>query len=496
MSKKYTTKSYRWLFWIVIFSSALIIQTSSVQAETMDYDLNQASRLVKAVDGDLKRLREGDVAAYNRTSKKMEKAAKHLEATQSKSHAEYAPTIKHWGELQAQMADIATKWNTAVAQQQAQVAAQQQAAEAEQQRQQAQATAIAEQKAAATAQQKAKKVEQQRQQDQAAAAKPQVEMVDLDPLMEKYQRQNLPKLNDDATASQAKVWAQQMLALQTTHMQADLKTIDEALQTGAASKNDADRVRYWISDSFQGTIKREVQDQMAKQRGMVKGIKHSVDLIHSIEDGDANGAYRVAGPIHGPNNKLLLENAIRSGEVVANYAEVYGEQSNTENAEIAALVTQIKSARNRIDELEPLAKKQEKAFANAPKKEHSKNKEFLPALAQKFWLNGSVIAETEKDGSVWIDSNDVGDITHNGEIWIDANHRGSIEPNGDVWFDGNQVGNLEENGKVWRDSNQVGLIDKEGTVWVNGNPAGEIEPFNGEWKRAAILYYFSDFYQR
>ncbi|MEM6985928.1 MAG: hypothetical protein AAF499_05250, partial [Pseudomonadota bacterium] len=69
-------------------------------------------------------------------------------------------------------------------------------------------------------------------------------------------------------------------------------------------------------------------------------------------------------------------------------------------------------------------------------------------------------------------------------------------PHGDVWFDANLVGSLEPNGEVWRDGNQVGLIDENGTAWVNGNPSGEIAPFDGNWRRAAIIYYFSDFFTR
>ncbi|MBT3046439.1 MAG: hypothetical protein KME53_05740, partial [Candidatus Thiodiazotropha sp. (ex Clathrolucina costata)] len=156
----------------------------------------------------------------------------------------------------------------------------------------------------------------------------------------------------------------------------------------------------------------------------------------------------------------------------------------------------IESARARLDELAPVASEQAGIFANAAKKQRPVSKDFLAPIAQEFWLNGSVTAESEADGSIWIEANDVADITHNGEIWIESNERGSIEPNGDVWFDGNQVGSLEPNGEVWRGGNQVGLIEQNGTVWMDGSPAGEIVPFQGEWKRAAILYYFRDFFPR
>jgi hypothetical protein len=31
-------------------------------------------------------------------------------------------------------------------------------------------------------------------------------------------------------------------------------------------------------------------------------------------------------------------------------------------------------------------------------------------------------------------------------------------------------------------------------VWINGNSNGEIVPFDGEWKRAAVVYYFRDIF--
>ena len=105
--------------------------------------------------------------------------------------------------------------------------------------------------------------------------------------------------------------------------------------------------------------------------------------------------------------------------------------------------------------------------------------------------NNAITFEAFKDTFV-SSINEVGDIESNGKIWVRGNRLGSIEPNGEVWFRGNSIGSLEDNGEVWRGGTQVGLIDKAGKAWIGGNADGEITPYQGEWKRAAVLYYFRD----
>ncbi|MEM7284169.1 MAG: hypothetical protein AAF438_21395 [Pseudomonadota bacterium] len=470
----------------ILFSLILMLAMTSTNAQTIDYDLNQATRTVKEVGSGLERLRPGDVASYNRLSAKLNKAAKHLESTQSKSHADYTTTVKRWGELQAQMAAIAQQWNAAAAQQQseAQAAAAQAAAQ-----QQAEAEAAAAAQAAA-AQQRTQS-QTPAPQPQQAAVQPQVEPVNLDPIMDKYQRQNLPKLSDTATPDEARNWATHMKGLQTTTLQADLATIESALNSGAASQSDADRVSRWISDMFQDNISRTINEKIQVNKGTISSMIYSADLINAVADGDLNGAYRFAGDEKFENNATRLDNAVRAGAVADVLDEIFGGSDNARGEQIR----KIKTARARLDELLPAAKQQAERFANAPKAGNAANKDFLAPVAQKFWLNGDVMAESDKEGGIWMSGDNVGDITNNGEIWVQANERGSLEPNGEVWFGGNQVGSLEDNGEIWRNGNQVGLIDKQGKVWINGSADGEIEPFQGEWKRAAILYYFSDYFR-
>ena len=458
----------------LILSLAVMLGLSAAQAQTIDYDLNQATRTIRDVGNGLERLRPGDVATYNRLSAKLTKAGKHLENTQSSSHPDYAAAVQRWGELQALMAAIAQEWQAA----QREAAAPQQAQPAAAGRQQAPPQAKPAPAPAPAAQ------------SVPAAAKTRVEPVDLDPLMNKYQRGNLPKFPDAATPDQARTWALHMKGLQTTTLQADLASIESALSSGAATQADADRVRRWISDMFQNNIKQTVQQQVQANEGIIAGMIYSADLINGVADGDMNGAYRFAGGDKLQNNAARLDNALRAGTVAAVFDEVFG----TSNPVRADQLGKIQAARARLDELAPLAAEQAEVFANAPKKKRPVTKDFLAPIAQEYWLNGSVMAESDDDGGIWINSNNVGDITHNGKIWVQANERGSIEPNGKVWFDGNHVGSLEPNGEIWRSGNQVGLIGQDGKVWINGSADGEIVPFQGEWKRAAVLYYFGEFF--
>lgn len=446
----------------MLLSVGLLVAIAA-QGDTMDYDLNQAIRTIADVTGGLERLRPGDVSSYNRLGAKLTKAAGHLQATQSQAHEQYQPAVAQWSALQAQMAAIAQSWQAAQAQAQAQAA---------------QAESPAEPQPAPASK-------------PLPRAQPAAAAVDLDPLMDKYQRNNLPVLPEAATPEQGRAWAEAMKGLQTARLAADLAVIDSALASGAASAADADRVRRWITDSFQRTIQERIDHQVQAQDGAVSSMVHLVDLIERVGPDDGNGAYRVAGEVNGPANAARLDDALRAGAVAAQFDVVF----DRGNPERVAMLRRVAVARQKFDALAPLAAKQAQAFASAPAKRRPVTKDFLAPIAQKFWLNGNVAAESDRRGGIWIDSNEVGNITHNGKIWVASNERGSIEPDGKVWFDGNQVGSLEANGEVWRGGNQVGLIDSDGTAWVGGNPAGEVEPYQGEWQRAAILYYFRDFFR-
>jgi len=443
----------------LLFVWVFALVMSSAHAQTMDYNLSQAARTVDSVATDLQRLQQNDINGFNRLSSKLNKAAQLLETTESKAHPDFTTTVKKWSVLQQQMAQIAVELQAAQAQHQQALAAQQ---------------------------------EQLAAQEKSAPTKAAVEPVNLDLLMAKYERNALPKLVEQPSPQDARSWAVAMHELQTTHLQNDLATIAAAMESGAASSEDAKRVRFWITDSFQRTILEQTQQAAQQEENTIGSIMRIADLINRADEHDKNQAYRFAGDNNYERNRAFLENALRAGTVVRVYGEVFG----TALIDRTAQINSLQSAREKLDVMRPLATQQASSLASALAEKPPVAKDFLEPIAQEFWLNGGILAQTEEDGSIWMESNDVGDITGNGEIWIDSNEVGSIEPNGDVWFDGNHVGSLQPNGEVWRGGNQVGLIEQNGTAWVNGSPGGEITPFQGEWRRAAILYYFTDFLVR
>ena len=183
----------------------VLFALGSAQVSAMDADLNLANRTMSQVGKGLERLRPGDVSKYNRLSSKLNKAAKHLESTQSKNLPEYAAAVKRWGELQAQMAEIAKVWNAAIQQAQAEANRAPPSTRQSPTQNQAQATQQTQPDSNRTPPTARQSLAQTK-----AQVKPKAEPVDLDPLMTKYQRSNLPKLSDTASASQAREWAEHM----------------------------------------------------------------------------------------------------------------------------------------------------------------------------------------------------------------------------------------------------------------------------------------------
>jgi len=441
---------------LAVFLS-LVAATGSAQSQTMDYKLNQAKRSVAEIKAGLQGLRQNDVSAYNRLSAKLTKAAEQLKTTESRAHPDFSTTVQQWRDLQNQMAQIAASWQAPRNQQQKPASAQQQ------------------RQATTTTQ-------------QSAPVNPSVASTDLDSLMEKYKRQSHPVLAEKPTPEQAAAWAGKMRALQTTHLQSDLATIESAASSGAASPEDARRVRHWITTGFQRHIQERVDQEIQKNVSIIRGATITADLINGLDPTDMNKAYNFASGDNGRNNKATLEDGLRAAMVADVLSRVFG-QGNTDLAE---QIKRLKAARVRFTDMEVLAAEQAKILANTPKKQRAIVKDFLAPIAQEFWLNGSMVAESEADGSIWIDSRDVGDVTNNGKIWIGSNEIGAIEPDGRIWFDSGWQGSIESNGEVWRRGKQVGLIEPDGTVWAGGSASGEIVPFQGEWKRAAFVYFFRD----
>ena len=103
-----------------------------------------------------------------------------------------------------------------------------------------------------------------------------------------------------------------------------------------------------------------------------------------------------------------------------------------------------------------------------------------------------MIAEITRKGEVWINSTYAGTISDKGKIWVSKNDDyGSIEKNGEVWHNGNFIGVISENGDIRSKVKKSGSISKDGKVWYGTQTASIEGP--GDWKRAAIVYFFDFF---
>ncbi len=464
-------KSVRAFFSLVTLATVLFASLS--QAQTMDYNLNQAKRSLASITSGLERLKQNDVNGFNRLVEKFNKAGELLQTSESQSHPEFAPTVQQWTILQQQLSAIAT------AMQQAQ--AQQQQALQNQQTQQAD-----------TENKTQERLDKLAKQEELNRIHANTLNEILAPMKAKYNRASLPTLQDKPTSQQAQAWADSIRQLQTSQVKKDLAKIESLLAEGKTSDEDARQAKYWISDGSQGAITEKIRNARMVADGEMVSMEYSANLINSVDPNDQNVAYRFAGPETYDNNKQRLNDAIRAGQVTTIFNNVFGAADHDR----AELLEKITLAIAKLDLLKPAADRQAVVLENAEPAQRPVNKDFLAPIAQEFWLDGSIVAESDNEGGIWLSGVKEADITHNGEIWYAGVQVGSIEPNGEVWHEGNNIGNLEPNGEVWRSGLQAGLIEQTGTAWIDGSAAGEIVPFQGEWKRAAIIYYFPDIFTR
>lgn len=490
-------KSIRIFLSILMVASVLFAGVS--QAQTMDYNLNQAKRSLASIASGLERLQQNDINGFNRLVNKFNKAGELLQTSESQSHPEFAPTVQQWTLLQQQLSVIASSLQQAQSQQQKALQDQQakQAAEADKikQDQAAQQRQLAEQRSKKQSdidnrsQARLDKLAKQKELDR-------VHQVTLNeilaPMKARYNRGSLPKLADKPTAQQAQEWANSLHQLQTKQMQQDLAKIETLLAEGKTNDEDARQAKYWISNGSQGAISEIINNARLVADGEIVSMEYSANLINAVDPNNQNEAYRFAGSANYTNNKQRLNNAIRAGQVVSIFNSVFGAADHDRTE----LLAKIKLAIEHLELLKPAADRQAIVLANAEPAERTVNNDFLAPIAQEYWLDGSIVAESDNEGGIWLSGVKEADITHNGEIWYGGVQVGSIEPNGEVWYEGNQIGSLEPNGEIWRNGTQAGLIEQTGQAWINGLASGEIVPFQGEWKRAAIIYYFPDIFTR
>lgn len=423
-----------------------------VVAQQMDAKLNMAKRSLMSIETKLKTLKTGDVSQYNRIGAELTKAATLLKESQSQAHPDYLKSVQNWSRLQQLMASTAQEWQN----QTASVSSQQETG----------SNAV-------------------KGSGQVTSVEP--SNVDANAILAKYQKQNRPSLGNYPNPSEVGEWAQQMRALQTTELQKDLA----ALQQANVNPNDANRVSRWINGEFQRQIKQSIKSQLDGFNNIANTAAQLSQQIDAIKTNDKMRAYNFAHGENGRLNTQTLQNGLIATANALSLEEVYPELTNPQRQQQLA---QIAMAQQKLESLVEQSKETATELAALPKKQKKKNKNFLKGISQELWYRGRVLASLDKKGSIWMNSRDVGDVTSNGTIWVRGRDLGSVELDGKVWFRGRHVGTLEDNGKVWRKGSQIGLVETNGKVWIDGNANGEITPYEGEWKRAAVVYFFRDFF--
>jgi len=402
-------------------------KADQAQSQTMDYNLNRSIRDLESIAYGLSQLRENDVNGLNRLSTKLNNVAELLQGSESKSHPDFTEAVQQWAALQQRMAPMALALQQAQ-EQQRELMAQQQVKEAEEADARKQASLAQEQK---QAEQRAKLAAEIKQQSKAGAAG--------QTGLKEQSAQAAADITQRTTArlaEQAKLIEQR--AIHTTELQADVAKIDAIVAAGTASAEDARTAKMWITDGSQLEIESRIREARMKAEGCIISAGTFADMVNAVASDDKNGAYRFAKTDNGVYERNLnnLERALQAGDVVLVYNDIFGESENNQTE----MLQVIASARNRLIDMKPIADQQAVVVAAAKPAHAQKSKDFLKPVAQEFWYEGNLVAESESDGSIWIDANDVADITN--------------------------------------------------------NPTGKIEPFNGEWRRAAIIYYFSDFFRQ
>lgn len=415
-------------------------------AADMDAKLNMANRLITEIDDGLSTIRTGDVSAYNALSKKLTKAAELLKGTTSTQHPDYVPATQKWNALRQMLVSTAQQWQEAQTQTQENTQAQNNGSN-------------------------------------------DVQTTNGDDILARYQKDVLPTLAADASTEQLTAWAAALQSLRGSQLQADLETLD----SGAVNPQNADRVKRWITGGFQRQINERIVRQINARQGSIRDAEMLADMVLAIADDDEMRIYNFAYGENGDNNQNRLAAGVMASQQIMQLGKYF---PDLVDANLQGSATVIESAATRFQGMREEAEQTAIRLAAMPKKERPKRPEFLQGIEQELYYRGGYIGSISSKGTVVVDSTDIGSITTDGRVWVRGNDAGSIEPNGEVWLRGNQLGSLEDNGEVWRNGTQVGLVEiaDGGDFWVDGNKNGRVEPYSGEWKRAAIIFYFRDMF--
>lgn len=425
--------------------------TNVTLAEQMDAKLNMAKRSLATIETKLNNIKRGDVNEYNRLTKQLDKAAGLLKSTESKAHPDYYNSVQQYTALYQSMINMAQDWQS-------------------------------NQPSNSTSKVDSSVANNQSITEQTSA------VVDANAILVKYQKEGRPTLGNYPNPSDVKQWAQKMRSLMSTELQQDLALLKQP----NVAASDAERVSRWIGGEFQQQIQQDVRSRLQSFNSIADTAAQLASQINKIQPNDKMRVFNFANGENGQTNYSNLEKGLVASANAMAIEEVFPKIADPNRQ---AQVGVIALAQQNFSDMREQAKQTATELANMPKKQKPKKQSVgIKGIEQELWLNGRRLAHLDKKGSIWMNSSDVGDITGDGTIWVRSSDLGSIEADGKVWFRGRHIGTLEENGRVWRNSSHVGTIDSDGKVWISSSATGEIVPFNEEWKRAAIIYFFTDLF--
>ncbi len=399
-----------------------------------DSDFVRAKKTLSQIDNGLTYLKKGDVNAYNNLTSKLTAARTLLESTNSKSDKEYGALVKRWNADRDKLTKIAETWSKPI--------------------------------------------------KKSRTKEPRVSSSQIyNNIIQKYQARNRPQIASSPSAQEVVEWATKMSTLINITMKTDTQKMEKNFANGKVNKQDKNRFDRWVNGTWRNQIIEQINTVKQSFEGKVMMALDKANFINRANKNDDNKILNIGGVSqYTENSKLFI-----TGLTNIAYASALDSILNTPQEQEREKQRQIiESAQQNLEIFKSKNKGVSKKIAAMPQKAKKQS------TSQKLWLDGRVICEITRKGEVWINSEYVGTISPEYKIWVSKNDNyGSIEKNGEVWHNGNFIGVISENGDVRSKVKNSGSIGKDGKVWF-GTQAASIEG-PGDWKRAAIVYFFDFF---
>ena len=409
-----------------------ILFTGFVNAQ--DSDFVRAKKTLSQIDNGLAYLKKGDVNAYNNLTSKLTAARGLLESTGSKSDKEYATLVKRWNADRDKLTEIAKIWSKPI--------------------------------------KKSKAKETKISSSQIYSN-----------IIQKYQARNRPQIVASPSAQEVVEWATKMSTLINITMKTDSQKMENDFTNGRINKQDKNKFNRWVNGTWRNQMIEQINTVKRSFEGKVLMALDKANFINKANINDDNRIINIGGANqYTENSKLFITGLtnIAYASALDNVLSIPQEQKREKQRQI------IESAQQKLEIFKAKNSGVSKKLAAMPKKAKKQS------TSQKLWLNGRVVCEITRKGEVWINSQYVGSISHDYKIWVSKNDNyGSIEKNGEVWHNGNFIGVISENGDVRSKVKSSGSISKDGKVWIGTETASLEGP--GDWKRAAIVFFFDFF---